>query len=650
MNKEEISRFLESFVQGSAVHAAEYLGSHLTDTGAVFRVWAPNAVEVFVSGSFNNWSERENPMHFLNGGIWELEILGVKLTDSYKYVICSRDGQTLWKADPYAKYAELRPVGASRLYDFSAYQWQDSRWMKSRKKRKIYDHPLNIYELHFASWRTNEDGSSLTYRQMADELIPYIKEMNFTHVEFMPLTEYPFDGSWGYQVTGYFAATSRYGTPEDLMYLIDALHNSDIGVIMDWVPAHFPKDPHGLVEFDGTRLYEDSDPTMAEHPSWGTRIFDYAKGEVRSFLISSALFWLEQYHIDGLRVDAVASILYLDYDRHSGTWRRNKFGGNENLEAVEFLKALNVACFSYDDSILMIAEESTAWPLVTGPAHAGGLGFNLKWNMGWMNDTLRYLKTDPLFRAGSHNDLSFSLMYAFSENFVLPLSHDEVVHMKGSLIGKAPGTREQKLSNVRAFWAYMLAHPGKKLLFMGAELGQETEWDYASQLPWDLLQFPDKAALHDYFKAANGFYLENRPLWSRDFDAACFSWLCADERDNNILAFTRKDKAGKELTFLCSFSGSENKSFRLGVTSAGHYTVCLSTDEASFGGSGKLTSGQSFTASKIPQHGQSHSILIDIPPLTAIFLRRTRPSSTQPEKSVVSQRKPKITNYSEANL
>ena len=517
------------------------------------------------------------------------------------------------------------------------------RWLTRRKKNLVYDHPLNIYELHFASWKTHENGEPLTYREMAPELIAYINDMAFTHVEFMPLTEYPYDGSWGYQVTGYFAATSRYGTPEDLMFLIDSLHNAGIGVIMDWVPAHFPKDPHGLVEFDGTRLYEDSDPCMAEHPSWGTRIFDYAKGEVKSFLISSALFWLEQYHIDGLRVDAVASMLYLDYDRQDGNWRRNKFGGNENLEAVEFLKALNEACFSYDDSVLMIAEESTAWPLVTAPAYTGGLGFNLKWNMGWMNDTLRYLKTDPLFRSGAHNDLTFSLMYAFSENFVLPLSHDEVVHMKGSLIGKCPGVREQKLSTVRAFWLYMLAHPGKKLLFMGAEIGQETEWDFASQLPWDLLQFPDKAALHEFFKEANAFYLESKPLWSLDFSGDGFCWLCADERDQNLLAFTRYDKAGRELTFICNFSGISAKSFRLGVVSAGHYTVCFSSDEARFGGNGKLTEGVSYAAEKIPHHGQTHSISIDLPPLSAVFLKRVRSAPPQSKESEAKSKAKKST-------
>jgi len=393
---------------------------------------------------------------------------------------------------------------------------------------------------------------------------------------------------------------------------------------MDWVPAHFPKDPHGLVEFDGSRLYENSDPLMAEHPSWGTRIFDYSKGEVKSFLISSALFWLEKYHIDGLRVDAVASMLYLDYDRQKGKWKPNKLGGRENLEAVEFIRQLNETCFSYDDSVMMIAEESTAWPLVTAPTEVGGLGFNMKWNMGWMNDSLRYLKTDPYFRAGAHRDLTFSLMYAFSENFVLPLSHDEVVHMKGSLIGKVPGTDEQKFATVRSFWAYMLAHPGKKLLFMGAELGQHSEWDFASQLPWNILCKPENAALQTYFKEINAFYRSNKPLWDLDFDGQGFKWICADESEKNIIGFVRKDRSGKELAFVCNFSGITVRNFRLGVSDIGKYSVVMSTDESRFGGSGVLCDGAVFSVDKAPHHGLLHSIFMDIPPLTAVFMRKSR--------------------------
>jgi len=627
MKTSQIRAFTESFVAGKCSHAGDFLGAHLTEHGAVFRVWAPNALSVSVVGDFNGWENGAAPMADTGGGIWEAEIRAIAEMTAYKYAVMAKDGQTLWKADPYAVFSEVRPASASRLYDINGYLWGDDKWLAFRRKHKVYDNPMNIYELHLGSWKRKDNGDVLTYREAAEALIPYVKEQGFTHIELMPVTEFPYDGSWGYQCTGYFAATSRYGTPYELMSFIDTFHNAGIGVIMDWVPAHFPKDAHGLVEFDGSRLYEDSDSLMAEHPSWGTRIFDYGKGEVCSFLISSALFWLEKYHIDGLRVDAVASMLYLDYDRKKGKWKPNKFGGRENLHAVDFLKQLNETCFAYDDSIMMIAEESTAWPLVTAPTDAGGLGFNLKWNMGWMNDSLRYLKTDPYFRAGCHHDLTFSLMYAFSENFVLPLSHDEVVHMKGSFMGKAPGTPEQKFATVRAFRAYMLAHPGKKLLFMGAELGQQSEWDFASQLPWELLSKPENSALHKYFSEINKFYLSNRPLWDLDFDSGGFRWICADESEKNIIGFIRKDHTGKELTFVCNFSGITAKDFRLGVPGYGKYEVLLSTDEEGFGGRGELCKGEGFLADKTPHHGLSHSILLDIPPLTAVFLHNVRISS-----------------------
>ena len=624
MTARGFQNFIESFRSGHADHASEILGSHITKTGVMFRVWAPNAVSVFVSGDFNAWSPDASPMEKLEGGVWALEVMGAAINQTYKYVIRSHDGQSLWKADPYALYFELRPSTASRIYEIEGYKWSDQSWLDSRKKHQVYNHPMNVYEVHLGSWISGENGEFIGYREAAEKLIPYVKDMGFTHIEFMPLTEYPYDASWGYQCTGYFAATSRYGTPQDLMCLIDACHQSGIGVIMDWVPAHFPKDPHGLVEFDGTRLYEDCDPVMAEHPSWGTRIFDYSKGEVRSFLISSALFWLEKFHIDGLRVDAVASMLYLDYDRRGSKWRPNKYGGNENLYAVDFLRSLNEHCFGYDSSVLMIAEESTAWPLVTAPAYAGGLGFNLKWNMGWMNDSLRYLKTDPYFRSGCHNDLTFSLVYAFSENYVLPLSHDEVVHMKGSFFGKPPGDRDQKFASVRAFWSYMLAHPGKKVLFMGSELGQESEWNFAKQLPWEILEDNDNRTLHDFFKQANAFYLDNRPLWTVDFEAAGFEWICSDENERNIISFVRKDSNGRQLLFVCNFSGITAKNFRLGVTGSGNYNVVMSTDSSKFGGSGALEAGARYSVEKTPHHGRKQSILMDIPPLTAAFLCRTR--------------------------
>jgi len=619
--------FSGSFASGKSSHAGDYLGAHISESGAVFRVWAPSAVRVSLVGDFNNWNSESTPLTDIGGGIWETEVKGFSELSTYKFAILAKDGQTLWKTDPYGTFSEVRPASASLLYNLEGYLWGDETWLDRRRKHKVYNNPLNIYEVHLGSWKRDENGKFLNYREAAKELIPYVKEMGFTHIELMPLTEFPYDASWGYQCTGYFAATSRFGTPHDLMFFIDACHEAGIGVIMDWVPAHFPKDAHGLVEFDGSRLYEDSDPLMAEHPSWGTRIFDYAKGEVRSFLISSALFWLEKYHIDGLRVDAVASMLYLDYDRKKGKWKPNKFGGRENLHAVEFLKQLNEVCFSFDDSVMMIAEESTAWPLVTAPTDAGGLGFNLKWNMGWMNDSLRYLKTDPYFRAGSHKDLTFSIMYAFSENFVLPLSHDEVVHMKGSLIGKVPGTEEQKFATVRAFWAYMLAHPGKKLLFMGAELGQHSEWDFGAQLPWEILQSPENAALHAYFREINKFYTANKALWDLDFDSHGFQWICADESAKNIIGFVRKDCTGHELAFVCNFSGVTVHNFRMGVTGTGKYVVVMSTDEARFGGNGELCEDKGYIVESVPQHGLSHSIITDIPPLSAVFLHRSRNST-----------------------
>lgn len=619
--------FISEFRSGSCCHAQDYLGAHLSANGCIFRVWAPHASSISVAGVFNGWDECANPMTKLDGGIWQAEISGVCENNAYKYVIRTSEGWVLWKADPYAFRSELRPDSASIVCSVEGYDWKDKKWFTYRRSHKVYNSALNIYEVHLGSWKRAEDGGFITYRQAAEELIPYVKSMGFTHIELMPLTEYPYDGSWGYQCTGYFAATSRYGTAYDLMYFIDKCHQSGIGVIMDWVPAHFPKDPHGLVEFDGSRLYECADPQMAEHPSWGTRIFDYSKGEVRSFLISSALFWLERFHFDGLRVDAVASMLYLDYDRQGQYWKPNIYGGRENLDAVSFLRAMNTACFSYDDSVLMIAEESTAWPKVSAPVDAGGLGFNLKWNMGWMNDTLRYLKTDPLFRVSAHNDLTFSLVYAFSENFILPLSHDEVVHMKGSLIGKAPGTREQKIATIRAFWAYMLAHPGKKLLFMGAEIGQESEWDFDGQIPWEILQYEDKAALQAYFSEANRFYKSTKALWNIDFEHSGFRWICPDERDKNIIGFIRKDKAGSEFIFVCNFSGIEVKDFRLGVSALGKYEAVFSTDEVRFAAGGNLIAGMAFNVDKIPYHDMKHSILFDIPPLTAVFFKRRRTKS-----------------------
>ncbi|MGI6256440.1 MAG: 1,4-alpha-glucan branching protein GlgB, partial [Acutalibacter sp.] len=517
---------LGDFLAGQAVRVQEYLGSHPGEVdgehGYFFRVWAPNAQCVCVMGDFNNWNESDHPLHPITGGVWEGFVPGLKQYDTYKYAVHTKDGRVLAKADPYAFHAETRPGTGSKIYDLEGYQWGDANWMKYRASHPVYQNPLNIYEVHLGSWRRTGDDQPLSYQDIARYLVPYVKELGFTHVELLPVTEHPLDASWGYQCTGYFAATSRFGTPHDLMYLIDQLHQAGIGVILDWVPAHFPKDAFGLYEFDGTPCYEYADARKGEHADWGTRVFDYGRPEVRSFLFSSALFWLEQYHIDGLRVDAVASMLYLDYGRQGGEWVPNIYGGHENLEAVEFLQQLNGHIFLAKPDVLMIAEESTAWPLVSHPVDQGGLGFNLKWNMGWMNDILHYIKLDPYFRQFNHKDITFSLMYAFSENFVLPLSHDEVVHMKGSLLNKMPGTDEEKYAGVRAFYTYMLAHPGKKLLMMGSEFGQWNEWHYEHSLDWHLLDQQDEdgarhRALHAFFKAANAFYLAHREFWELDF-------------------------------------------------------------------------------------------------------------------------------------
>ena len=623
MKKTSVSMWTKAFLSGEATDAAEILGSHLTAKGAVFRVWAPDAESVSVVAEFNSWDGETHKMRRLEGGIWERRIAGAKAGDCYKYLIRTHDGRELWKADPYAFHAELRPNTASKIYDLGGFNWSDGEWLARRRENKVYSAPMSAYEVHPGSWRRHEDGSFLTYRELARELVPYVKSLGFTHIELMPVTEHPYDGSWGYQCTGYFAATSRYGEPRDLMYFINYCHKRGIGVIMDWTPAHFPKDAHGLVEFDGTRLYEHPDSVRGEHPSWGTRIFDYGRGEIRSFLISSALFWLREYHVDGIRVDAVASMLYLDYDRHDGNRITNQYGGRENLEAVEFIKRLNMAAFAYDDSVLMIAEESTAWPGVTMPVHEGGLGFNLKWNMGWMNDILDYVKLDPYFRAGSHKNITFSFMYAFSENYLLPISHDEVVHLKGSLYSKMPGDAAMKCSGVRSFWSYMLAHPGKKLLFMGSELGQETEWDYEAELPFEGLETEEKSALHEFFKAAGKFYQKTPELWEVDFSPEGFRWICPDETMRNVVGFIRRDSSDNELIFICNFSGATTSDFRMGLPGSGKYRVEFSSDERKFGGTGNLIAGAHFKAEKAPWHGDEYSAVFELPPLSAVFLRRS---------------------------
>ena len=620
--------WLNAFSCGSLTRAWQYLGCHSSGEGHVFRVWAPNAARVCLMGDFNGWDVHSHPMCPIGHGIWEGHLHGLHQFSSYKYAVHSADGHITAKADPYAFHAETRPGNASKVYDLSGYAWGDENWMTWRKEHPVYHQPLNIYEVHLGSWRRGGEGEFLSYRDLARWLVPYVKEMGFTHVEFLPLTEHPLDMSWGYQCTGYFAATSRFGTPHDLMYLIDQLHQAGVGVILDWVPAHFPKDAFGLYEFDGTPTYEYADPRKGEHADWGTRVFDYGRNEVRSFLTSSALFWLEQYHFDGLRVDAVASMLYLDYGREGGNWVPNIHGGRENLEAADFLRKLNETVFASHPDVLMIAEESTSWPGVTHPTDSGGLGFNLKWNMGWMNDLFHYVKLDPYFRQFNHKDITFSLMYAFSENFVLPLSHDEVVHMKGSLVNKMPGDDGQKFAGLRAFYTYLLTHPGKKLLMMGSEFGQWNEWHYEHSLDWHLLEMAGEdgdrhRSLQSFVKAANELYLEQPALWEEDFSWEGFQWLCADDANGNCVAFLRYPSGRREhpLAVLCNFSPVHRKDYRLGVPVPGSWQVILNSDDTRFGGWG-LGDTEALSSQSVPCHGLAQSVQVDLPPMSSLILRK----------------------------
>lgn len=625
--------FVGDFHNGRLTDAYKYMGAHTYGNETVFRVWAPNAQDVSVVGDFNGWDHNAHHMvRISNDGIYEGIISGLKCFDNYKYSILSADGQRYLRADPYAFHSETRPATSSKLYDIEGYEWNDKKWCDERQKKNIYDSPVNIYEVHAASWRRFEDNNLFDYEKLAHELCDYVKEMGYNYIELMPMSEYPFDGSWGYQVTGYYSPTSRYGTAKDFMKFVDICHQNGIGVLLDWVPAHFPKDAHGLYQYDGTHCYEYADSRKGEHKEWGTAVFDFGRQEVRSFLISNACYWFEEYHIDGLRVDAVASMLYLDYNRRDGEWMANIYGGNENLEAVEFLQKLNTAIFARYPYALMTAEESTAWPLVTRPVDMGGLGFNLKWNMGWMNDILRYMSLDPLFRKDNHNLMTFSLVYAFSENFVLSISHDEVVHLKGSLIEKMPGDYDNKFKNLRTFYGYMTAHPGKKLLFMGQEFAQFKEWNYQTELDWGLLTFEKHKKMQDYVKALNKLYLTTPALYEIDFSYDGFKWIAADDTAQSIVSFRRIDKSGKEIICVCNFVPVTRENYRIGVPEDGSYKIIFNSDDEKYGGDGILENKKitAFEAEDEPMHGFDQSINMCIPALSVIYLERKPSKKTKP--------------------
>ncbi len=614
-----MKEFKNKFVSGKAFDAYKFLGSFLGGNTAVFRVWAPNAKTVSVVGDFNEWNPDTDCMENIGDGIWEKRIKGLKQYDIYKYAVTGPDGTVILKSDPYARHYETAPSNASKLYK-SSYKWNDREWIAHKNEINIYESPVNIYEVHAGSWKRFEDGNTYDYVTLAKELSEYVKKMNYTHVELMPITEYPYEGSWGYQVSGYFAPTSRYGTPDDFKKFVDIMHQNGIGVILDWVPAHFPKDGFGLYRFDGTPCYEYADPRKGEHKEWGTVVFDYGKPQVKSFLISSAVFWLKEYHADGLRVDAVASMLYLDYGRQGGEWIPNSYGGRENLEAVEFLKEVNSAAFSADQSVMMIAEESTAWPLVTKPPHDGGLGFNFKWNMGWMNDMLRYMSLDPYFRKDNHDCLTFSFFYAFSENFILPISHDEVVHGKCSMIEKMPGEYDMKFASLRAFYAYMAAHPGKKLLFMGQEFAQFIEWNYKNELDWLLLDYDAHKNMQRYVSELNKLYLKTSEFWEIDYSWDGFGWISNDDNTQSIIAFRRIDKSGNEIITVCNFVPVARENYRIGVPKKGTYKRIFCSESEKYGGA--VSAGaKSYKSESVPMHGFKNSIALDIPAMSVSYFK-----------------------------
>lgn len=628
--KEEYQLPVYLFHNGTNYKAYKFFGNHkINKDKFAFRVWAPNATAVSVVGDFNSWDNDANKCKLVAPGIWEATVKGVNIYDCYKYAVTSPTGVVHLKADPYAVHQETRPGTGSKVYELHNYSWGDEAWQKKKENQNILAQPINIYEVHFGSWKRHDDGNFLTYREMAEQLVPYVKDMGYTHIEMLPIMEYPYDGSWGYQVTGYFAATSRYGLPEDLMYFVDCCHKAGIGVILDWVPAHFPKDAFGLYEFDGTCCYEYSDMKKGEHKEWGTRVFDYSKNEVKSFLISSAEYWIDEFHFDGIRVDAVASMLYLDYCRKDGEWIPNKNGGRENLEAVEFFKQLNSTILSNHPGSMMIAEESTAWPMITMPPDKGGLGFNFKWNMGWMNDMLRYTSMDPLFRKGNHNCITFSFFYAFSENFILPISHDEVVHGKASLLNKMPGEYEMKFDGMRLFLAYMMAHPGKKLLFMGSEFGQFIEWNYKQGLDWLLLDYDKHRQLQGFTRELNNFYNEHSELWEIDYSWEGFQWISSEDNCNSVIAFRRINSKGEEIIAVFNWTPNNFSSYKIGVPEKGTYKVLLDTSLAKYGGD-KSRKDNAYRTKAQPIHGYEQNIDLKLHGLSALFLQKVK----APAKSV----------------
>jgi len=637
----DISRFNETdiyhFKEGSLFQAYEHLGAHLMERngerGVYFAVWAPNAREVSVIGDFNGWNSRENFLapRWDSSGIWEGFVPGLRHGMLYKYHIVSNVAHyQADKKDPFAFAGENPPLTASVIYDLQ-YDWKDRDWMRSRNQRNGFDSPMSVYELHLGSWKHNlEEQRSLTYQELAESLTDYVKDMGYTHVQFMPIMDHPFYGSWGYQVLGYFAPTARYGSPQDLMYLIDVLHQNGIGVILDWVPSHFPGDGHGLAFFDGTHLYEHEDPRKGFHPDWKSYIFNYGRPEVKNFLISSAVFWLDRYHVDGLRVDGVASMLYLDYSREEGEWIPNEHGGRDNIDAIQFLRQMNEAVYAKFPDVQMFAEESTDWPSVSRPTFMGGLGFGMKWNMGWMHDTLKYFSKDAFYRKFHHNELTFSMLYAYTENFILSLSHDEVVHGKGSLFARMPGDDWQKFANLRLLFAYMYAHPGKKLLFMGGDIAQWAEWNHDASLDWHVLNYASHQGVQNLMRDLNHYYRKTPALFARDFDPQGFEWIQCDDWQQSVLCFLRRGIDPQEsVVVACNFTPVVRQNYRIGVPEDGFWQEVLNTDAAFYGGSGAGNLGGR-EAQAQPAHGRPYSLEITLPPLAVVYFQRHQ--SNQPRE------------------